>query len=393
MIVQPTNLAALTWAGAAAGTLAETWRVGSVLSGRLLQQTAQGRLVLQIGGQTVEADAPSTQAPPRQFQARVLSAGAQPLLEILENGAAASPVAGALRERLPRQGGLAPLLADLETLARMPATRSLPAPVRTALAQFESAIPDQREVVDGKSLRDALARSGLQLEHNLQQSARTGLQPVALHDDLKAAAQRLVRALATLPQGASPPMDPAEAPEVAPPLRYRPLQPQARLPLPLVADGDPTHVVGRMRQRAEAALARIEITQLESHPAATPGAWLIEVPVRTDDGYDVLQLRIEHDAARPAEGEQAAAGTWTIGFALDMPALGPLQGEIRLRQARVDVRLWAQHERTVHELEAQLPALSQMLAANGLQLAQMQCRQGLPQAGAVPGPHLLEASA
>ena len=61
MIIQPTSLAALTWLGAASGTTAESWRIGVVLSARPLGVTEQGKMVLQIGAMTVEADAPGAQ--------------------------------------------------------------------------------------------------------------------------------------------------------------------------------------------------------------------------------------------------------------------------------------------------------------------------------------------
>ena len=49
MIIQPTSLAALTWAGAASGASAKSWRVGAVLAARTLGYSEQAKLVLQIG--------------------------------------------------------------------------------------------------------------------------------------------------------------------------------------------------------------------------------------------------------------------------------------------------------------------------------------------------------
>ncbi|MES1153739.1 MAG: flagellar hook-length control protein FliK, partial [Rhodanobacter sp.] len=70
MIIQPISLAALTWAGAASGTTAQSWRIGTVLSARPLGVSPQGLLVLQIGALTVETEAPGNQLP-AQFQVRV----------------------------------------------------------------------------------------------------------------------------------------------------------------------------------------------------------------------------------------------------------------------------------------------------------------------------------
>jgi hypothetical protein len=116
VIIQPTSLAAMTWAGAASGTAAESWRVGSVLSARPLGMGEQGRMVLQIGALTVETD-PLGIPLPSQFQVRVLAMGNPPLLEILAGAATDPLVQRALRERLPQQNGYAPLLATLGSLA------------------------------------------------------------------------------------------------------------------------------------------------------------------------------------------------------------------------------------------------------------------------------------
>ena len=100
MIIQPTSLAALTWAGAAAGTTAQSWRIGAVLSARPLGVNPQGLLVLQVGALAVETEVPGN-ALPTQFQVRVLSLGAQPQLEVLSARPADPTFQRALRSRMP----------------------------------------------------------------------------------------------------------------------------------------------------------------------------------------------------------------------------------------------------------------------------------------------------
>ena len=65
MIIQPTSIAAQLWAGAAAGTtaVADTWRVGTLLTARIMGQTDIGKLLLDIGGLTVEAETAGTALP------------------------------------------------------------------------------------------------------------------------------------------------------------------------------------------------------------------------------------------------------------------------------------------------------------------------------------------
>ncbi|MGH8145839.1 MAG: flagellar hook-length control protein FliK [Rhodanobacteraceae bacterium] len=427
MIVQPTQLANLNWAAAAAGTLAKPWKVGSLVSGRVLEYLSETRLIMQISGLTIEAEPPSTGLVPRQFQARVMSNGPQPILELVTHQQGqSSPMAAAVRARLPLQDGLQPMLADLHALARTPGARALPEPVRAALARLEASIVDRHDILDPGVLRDTVKRSGLHLEHALLQQARTPERlPTAQIDyDTKAALERLTQALKRLPQAMErlpqemerlpqemerlpqamqhlsqtmepPPRITSQAaslmPENAdtqPPLLRLPLQPQARPPAPLATDA--FTLAGDMLKHTQAALSRIEIMQLEAHPAASPQAWMVEVPVRDDGGFDVLQLRFEQEAD---DGEATATPRWTLSFTLEPPRLGEIHGQIRLHGVQVNVDLWAQHDAAVQALEEQTSVLARLLEGSGLQLMQLRVRQGTPLRHTGLGHTLLEASA
>jgi hypothetical protein len=389
LIIQPTSLAALTWAGAATGASADAWRIGSVLSARPLGVTPQGMLVLQIGALAVETEAPGTRLP-AQFQVRILSLGAQPQLEVVGSPPVDQAIGRALRERLPQQNGYAPLLATLTTLARRPLLRLLPAHLRTALAQLEQSTRTPEEVTQGDGLQQAIRRSGLFLEAALL--APPGSAEAVPDDDWKAALLRLAAALRDQSRAAPAPWN--DAPETPPPLQHRGLQAQARIPLadPATADAGPEdldRLLPRLYDATHAALARLEVAQLE---ASTLPAWMIEIPLQGERGYDVLQMRIEPDASEPGE-ESATATGWTLGFAIDLPSLGPVHGELQLRGLRLSVRLWAQHAQATLRLEQQFAVLRERLAASGLVLDQLSCQCGLPQPVGLRSAILLKATA
>lgn len=52
---------------------------------------------------------------------------------------------------------------------------------------------------------------------------------------------------------------------------------------------------------------------------------MVEIPLAGVRGYDVLQLRIEEGKPSATEPD----GMWTVGFAIDPPTLGAVQGEVR----------------------------------------------------------------
>lgn len=385
MIIQPTSLAAMTWAGAASGAASESWRVGTVLSARPLGMGDQGRMVLQIGALTVETD-PLGIPLPSQFQVRVLAMGNPPLLEILAGAATDPRVQQALRERLPQQNGYAPLLATLGALAQRPVVRQLPPAVRAALALLDQGVRTPQDISRPEGLREAIARSGLFLESQL---ARPRSNPMPLGDeDFKAVLLRLAALLDRQPR--LPAHVPSSNADTPPPLRQRGLQAQPRVPLaaPFAdppADEDINQLLGRLRGDVYAALARLEIAQLD---AAGAQAWMIDIPLQGPDGRDVLQLHLEQ-----GQDAETGAGTWTLGFAIDLPALGPLQGELQLRDLHLNVRLWAERSATTERLERQFTPLRQRLAASGLQLEQLSCQTGLPQGRSHASALLLKATA
>jgi len=378
--IPPISLAALTWAGAASGTTAQSWRIGAVLAARPLGVNPQGLLVLQVGALTVEADVAHSQLP-AQFQVRVLSLGAQPLLEVLAQTAEPT-FQRMLRERLPQQSGYAPLLATLSALAQRPALRQLPADVRTALAVLEQALRTPAEITRGDGLREAIHRSGLFFESDLL-GPHSG-QPAPAGDDWKGALLRLASLLHQHTAAAPP----SARGDIAPPLLQRGLQAQARLPLPaLPADDDVAALLDRLHGDIKAALARIEVAQLDASTQQA-SAWLVEIPLLGKDGYDVLQIKLEY-------GTDVLAGShgWTLGFALDLPPLGPVQGELQLREPRLSVRLWAERIETTQRLERQFTPLRQRLAACGILLDQLSCQVGMPPTPDGSGALLLKATA
>jgi hypothetical protein len=365
LIIQPTSLAALAWAGAASGSAAESWRIGTVLSARPLGINPDGMMVLQIGALAVETEAPKGQLP-SQFQVRVLTLGAQPMLEVISAQTPEPAMQQAMRERLPQQNGYAPLLATLDALSQRPALRQLPAYLRPALAMLEHGVRTPAEITRGEGLEEAIKRSGLFLESQL---AEPHLDMAGLsQEDWKGALLRL----ASLLDDYLPARRPAPTSnETPPPLQQRGVQAQPRAPLPLsLLDDDVDALLGRLHGEVHAALARVEVAQLE---ATTTSAWMIEIPLQGEDGHDILQIHLQQ------QGDTDSGSSWTLGFAIDLPSLGPIQGELQLRALRLSVRLWAERADTVQRLEQQFGTLRQTLSSSGLTLDQLTCQQGMPQ--------------
>ncbi|MEN6539093.1 MAG: flagellar hook-length control protein FliK, partial [Mizugakiibacter sp.] len=182
--------------------------------------------------------------------------------------------------------------------------------------------------------------------------------------------------------------------DAPPPLHQRPLNAQARIDPAAGDERAPVEaVLGRMSTHARGALARVEIAQLEAHPDAQAPAWMIELPVRGERGTDVLQLRIRRDRDAREAAAPNAAPAWNVAFAVDLPALGAVHGEVRVQARRVGVTLWAEHAATAQRLDAGLPALAARLGAEGLVAERLVCHHGRPAPVEVARSGLLDATA
>lgn len=296
---------------------------------------------------------------------------------------AAASVDAARLAAAARQGGLAPLLADLAAALQIP---NLPTDVRTAAAQVLSLQTPIDPPPTAADLRAALAGSGLLLEARL---AAVGGQPPA--GDLKAALLRLTAALAAAPDAA--PADPSSQPSrppgppLPPPYRGGPLAAQAPVP-PSLTPALPTDAaIHRLTHEATAAVARQVLLQLASatggprHAGDAPCAqWLFEIPFQ---GGAVAQFEIarDHTTAGHGHAEVDAQPLWRARFSLNLPPMGPVHASIAMSEGRARVTLWAETGDTHQRLAGQADDLARALRADDL-AAQVTVLPGAP--GAAP---------
>lgn len=280
---------------------------------------------------------------------------------------------------LIRQDGLAPLFANLRSLAEGTVALALPKPLSGAIDQvLHQAFPAERQIVTGRRLQAALQGSGLFMEAH----AVAGQAP-APHADLKAGLLALRETLLPLVDALSPqppngrPDHPAILPEpasdgtpsVAPPRRDGPLaaQPVAE---PTLSPGEkPLAIAATLLGQTEAALDRIKLSQYASLPLDAPRLdpaqpqpqrWLAEIPLAFQHGTAILPLQVEKDPPR-REAQGVAPPLWRIRFALDVEPMGPLQGVVTLRGREVGVTLWAEREETSRLLRGAAPGLETAL--------------------------------
>ena len=333
------------------------------------------------------------------------------------SGAILDQLRPALRQNLPRQQSAAPLLANLQALAQRdsPLAMSLPPRVQQQVRDFIAHLPTVEAVRQADGLREAIRNSGLFTEHNLL-GARADPSTASGSADVRLGLLRIAhflrqmadkpttpaRSSTTLPASYRPPATQAVNPPAVgdkpvptsadtgsaktsgsapnPPAVQTPT-PQPRVPASLTPGMAATEARSELLQQVEASLARIHSQQLTSQATqaetARP-ALVFDLPLRSDQGIDVFQLRIQRDAHN--EADEDGSTPWSVSLAFELESLGPVRVLVSLLQRQVSVSFWAESADTTRLFTDHLAALQEQLDTAGLQVGRLQCRHGQPTA-------------
>lgn len=332
--------------------------------------------------------------------------------------AAAGPLLGAA---LGRQDSLAPLFANLGSLAQGSVALTLPKQLMTLVDQIlAQRLPVQGKPVTADALKAAIVRSGVFLE--AKQAAGEVPTP---QTDLKAALQSLRNLLQPAVGGAlavklplpgeatneaalqpgRPTMrsTPEQDAAASTPTKARPAPPRDGLLTPqqaaepsLTSATRPAVIAQTLFGQAEAALDRIALAQYASLPQDAahldqqpPARWLTEIPLALPNGTAVLPLEIERDP--PQSGSATPdAPLWRVRFALDVEPLGALQGVVTLQGRAIGVSFWAEREDTSRLLRQATPDLETSLLRSRFDSAEFEVFTGHPQQAKVAAGQFLD---
>lgn len=265
-------------------------------------------------------------------------------------------------EAISTQDSLAPLLADLTAALASPILP--PAARATAQSILASQTPLDADVTS-QDLRAAVASSGLFLETLL---AAVALAPGGgttpdLSGDLKALLSQLAADLTPQAQTAALEMAAAQTQAPSSPRRNQTFGRGSADPPPPPSAGAPTiagpaaqaslepetdraSVSHALRHDAEAALARLQLSQIASLPKpGAPTRWSFELPVAAPEGHAMAQFEISRDDRGPGGAVQAEP-TWRAKFSINVEPNGPVHAEVALSGGRTRVTLWGERRET-----------------------------------------------
>jgi len=370
------------------------WQVGQLLDARVLRSAPAGESVqIRVGNVEVSVRLPQNAAEGSRLTLQVVRAGAQPVLALVDRAsapaatlaqgaAAAQPAVSTatpapstpwLSNLLPAQGSQVPLLSALWSLQQQPGRLAeLPAPVRNELEQLFRQLPGVEQATRPEGLRQAVQTSGIFHEANLAATALSGAALPAAN--LKSVLLSLATRLRALPGNPTPPG--VRSPDIPPPQPGSSPAPQARMETNLALLGRDA-LLDTLRSRTESAVARLALHQWSSAEAPDSGMprWLMELPLRSGNGIDLVHLLLEREPDRPEQEDEAV---WRAEFTLDLPELGPLHIRIAVSGDRVRTRFWAQDADTVARIRSALPRLYEALENRDLEVRDLGCNEGKP---------------
>ncbi len=423
---------------AAPGPALAALRPGMVMQGLVLGLAGDGLLRLQLPGGVFEVKAGQTLPAGTRVQVAVAGSTAQPKLVLTPlsapgatgAGAAvrapaslanASPpgtqpsstatapaqtslqqviqtvVAAAVREAIGKQGGVAPLMAELEA-ALVRAGDALPVPVRAAAAQVLAMRLDVRGNVDAGALRTALLASGL-----AGHARPDGGTPAPdLNTTLTQLRQSLmdwlgrdVVRLPPVPQAAPSPAN-AGTSAPLPPHRHMPTAPQPAVPASLAPQADAQDIGAHLLARTEAAIARQTLLQAASLPDPAPGEAgkpdaaasriVLDVPLLAAQGHAAAQIRIEKDGGHRGRAADDARPAWRANFSVDLEPIGPVHARVTIVGDTAHVALLAERGDSAAALRDNIALLQAGLAGAAIEPGDIRCAAGAPAApAAAPG--------
>jgi hypothetical protein len=169
---------------------------------------------------------------------------------------------------------------------------------------------------------------------------------------------------------------PTTARDLPPPLPGSVPLAQGRADLQISALSQPV-LLELLRAQTEKAVARLSLHQWSSSESTESGnaRWLLEMPVRSQDGIDIVHFSIDREGGQDGEDAEPA---WRVELAFELPDLGPIHARLIVSGNRVSANLWVDDARTVERARAELWRLQEALEKRLLQVTHIGCTAGHP---------------
>lgn len=343
--------------------------VGQLLKTVVVKTLSENQVLININGQNINAKTAHHFSPGEVLQVKVMMTEGETILQVLRNPPALTPLQTALLHTLPKQAPATHFLASLSVLDNMP---NLPPIIKEQIQQLLANITPLSQLP--QQLAQSISHSGSFWEAALLQWHRKGAGE--LNRDFKGQCLRLLALLMSAGSSSKPSIN-SEAPSFQSdtlPLPGAVPQPLQRLPPPSFTEQSLDNILAVLREQTEQVLARIKTSQLMHllNPADQTYSLMLDLPLRTDTGLEVLPLLIKEHRQ-----QQSAESSWSISFAVNFTNLGNIQAKLRLKETMIDIQMNAEKSETIDLLTATQQTIDELLQELGLTLGLWTLHLGL----------------
>ena len=374
-------------------------RPGALLTAQVVAANTNGTLTLQINNLLLQVASTLQLAAGTRLELQVALREGQLALRLMQppDEPLMTPQQG-LRQTLPRQQPLQPLLEQLTRIttqlqsatgsaspgAALAEIEALPSTIRQAIDSLIKQLPSHRQLATPEGLKRAIASSGMFLERQLL----PGGDQRGLQGDLKVL---LFRVAALLRQTLETPPPPPHLPtgqvkrEVRAEAKARPAQGTTSSASPgKLADGPA--LLQLLSRLSESALARIQthqLTTLESQAQGETSTLTLELPLFNGREAEVVELKIrrEPQSSEHREGEEC----WSVTLKLESAEHGTVHAVVSLLGQKASTTFWCEQVETQQLFSQHLEQLRERLSEQGLEPGRTQVLGGMPPSPAGPG--------
>ena len=105
--------------------------------------------------------------------------------------------------------------------------------------------------------------------------------------------------------------------------------------------------------------------------------WMIELPIRKDNGFDLFQVRIQRDD-RDSDGNSYKQPLWSVNMAFDLEGIGPMHVNVTLQNEKISSTMWIENPDSLVLFQDYLHELRSRLGGAGLEVSGIDLLPGRP---------------
>ncbi|MGM0592943.1 MAG: flagellar hook-length control protein FliK [Pseudomonadota bacterium] len=338
-------------------------RSGEAVTATVRHSDGTGKLTLEIGGKLLAATTNLRLVAGMQLQLQVEKSAGETLLRLTESTREQLIQQQALRQTLPRQEPLKPLL---ERLIQLPGggvenrpTQSTqahpPQQLSPQLGRLLAALPTLARLGSVEGLQQALSGSGLFLEGNLLRPKPAS----ALQGDVKNALLQLARSI-----------------------RHELGQQGSGKDRPGSGEGLGREALQSLLRQVESGVSRIQLNQLSNLATQGQGSeerqtLTLELPLfhPQQRELEMLRLRIRRgDGAR----RSGAGSDWSVTVRLEPAGFGAIHAVVSLASGKISTTFWCEQPQTGELFQQSLQQLQERLEEQGLEVGRCSALVGQP---------------